>query len=284
MYARIFSTLALWTITILAVIYFGAAGWTALLAVLAGGALRETFALLEKLGMKPMKGAAQAASVREVDPRADAACAFPRFGILHNAGGAIVLACFAAFFATLTVRSPYDDFAAKTVLPTIVALFAVALPLNLLAVVGVEAATEASRYTGVVLSVWILAAAKFSDVGAYVVGAAFGRRKMSPDISPNKTWEGAVGGLFSSAAVSAAIAWGFAPILPQNFTPILAATAGTLIGAVAIVSDLLESVLKRRADVKDSGKFIPGIGGALDLADSLLLSAPFGVLILAIIL
>lgn len=280
MYARIFSTLALWAITILAVIYFGAAGWTALLAVLAGGALRETFALLEKLGMKPMKGAAQVASAAAFA----AAWAFPRFGILHNAGGAIVLACCAAFFAMLTVRSPYDDFAAKTVLPTIVALFAVALPLNLLAVVGVEAATEASRYTGVVLSVWILAAAKFSDVGAYVVGAAFGRHKMSPDISPNKTWEGAVGGLFSSAAVSAAIAWGFAPILPQNFTPILAATAGTLIGAVAIVSDLLESVLKRRADVKDSGKSIPGIGGALDLADSLLLSAPFGVLILAIIL
>ena len=62
MYARIFSTLALWAITILAVIYFGAAGWTALLAVLAGGALRETFGLLEKLGMKPMKGAAQAAA------------------------------------------------------------------------------------------------------------------------------------------------------------------------------------------------------------------------------
>ena len=74
-----------------------------------------------------------------------AAWAFPHFAILHNAGGAIVLACFAAFFAMLTVRSPYDDFAAKTVLPTIAALFAFSRPLNLLAVVGVEAATEAAR-------------------------------------------------------------------------------------------------------------------------------------------
>ena len=53
-----------------------------------------------------------------------------------------------------------------------------------------------SKYTGVILSIWILAAAKFSDVGAYVLGSAFGRHKMAPSISPKKTWEGAVGGLF----------------------------------------------------------------------------------------
>ena len=141
-----------------------------------------------------------------------------------------------------------------------------------------------SKYTGVILSIWILAAAKFSDVGAYVLGSAFGRHKMAPSISPKKTWEGAVGGLFSSAAVSAAIACGFADSLPAQFTPPIAAVAGILIGVVAILSDLLESVFKRVSGVKDSGSLNPGIGGALDLADSLLLSAQLGIVLLIFIL
>ena len=64
---------------------------------------------------------------------------------------------------------------------------------------------------------------------------------------------------------------------------VAAAIGGAIIGAAAIFSDLLESVLKRTAKVKDSGNFIPGIGGALDLADSLLLTAPIGTLIISIL-
>jgi cytidylyltransferase family len=280
MLARIISTLALWAITVLAIVYCGAAGWSLLLAALAGGALWESCILLEKIGLKPMKVSAQIISLAIFA----ASWAFPYFGLLNVAGGSLVFACSAALIIIPIVKYPYGDFAAKTAIPTIAAIFAVPFMLQWLSVLGVEARTEESQFTGIVLAIWILAAAKFSDVGAYVLGAAFGRRKMSPDISPNKTWEGAIGGLCSSAIVSAIIAWGCAPVLPSSFTPILAATMGVIIGAVAIISDLLESVLKRKADIKDSGRFIPGIGGALDLADSLLLSAPIGALMLSIIL
>lgn len=136
---------------------------------------------------------------------------------------------------------------------------------------------------GVVLAIWVLAAAKFSDVGAYVMGSAFGRHKMAPSISPKKTWEGAAGGLFSSAAVSGGDS---VRIFGNPAAAIHAAgrrARGAAIGAVAIVSDLLESVFKRAAGVKDSGAAIPGIGGALDLADSVLLSAPAGAFLLAAI-
>lgn len=280
MLARIASTLGLWAITIFAVIYFGSLGWTVLIAVLAGGALCETCRLLERLGLKPMSNCAQVFSAAIFA----ASWLFPHFDIFHFGGGALIFGCCAVFTALAAVRDPYGDFIPKTVVPTIAAILCVPFPLHWLAVIGAEWATETSAYTGVLLAVWIVAAAKFSDVGAYVIGAAFGRHKMSPNISPNKTWEGAVGGLISAAAVSAAIAWLGSPILPETFQPLTAAIAGTAIGAAAILSDLLESVLKRRADIKDSGAFIPGIGGALDLADSLLLSVPLGATILAIIL
>jgi phosphatidate cytidylyltransferase len=81
------------------------------------------------------------------------------------------------------------------------------------------------------------------------------------------------------------IIFGYATeILPKEITLAEAMLSGVVIGAVAIVSDLLESVLKRKADIKDSGKFIPGIGGALDLADSLLLASPTGFILIWIML
>ena len=280
MLARIISTLALWAIAILVVVFFGGGGWIFLLAVLAGGALWETCRLLEKIGMNPLYRTAQAASALIFA----ATWAFPKLGINAIDGGSLAFACASALLSVLILMRPHGNFAEKSVIPTAAALLAVPFMLHWLAVPCVCVKFEMFESAGLALSLWILAAAKFSDVGAYVIGAAFGRRKMSPDISPNKTWEGAIGGIFSSSAVSAAIAWGCSPIMPNAFTPILAASMGAVIGVSAILSDLLESVLKRRADTKDSGASIPGIGGVLDLADSLLLGAPVGMAMLSIIL
>jgi phosphatidate cytidylyltransferase len=108
------------------------------------------------------------------------------------------------------------------------------------------------------------------DTGAYLVGRAVGRRPMAPSISPNKTWEGSIGGFFS--AVLAALALGL--VFDLDIATWQLAVIGAVVGVVAQCGDLLESKLKRIADVKDSGSIIPGHGGLLDRLDSLLFSLP----------
>ncbi|MHC1768918.1 MAG: phosphatidate cytidylyltransferase [Verrucomicrobiia bacterium] len=114
---------------------------------------------------------------------------------------------------------------------------------------------------------------KFSDMGAYLVGSLFGRHKMIPRISPGKTWEGFAGALLVSTLASVFFAHSARNELAGmnlGHSVIL----GLLLGAAAVLGDLIESLFKREAGVKDSGKLFPGIGGILDLMDSLLFNAP----------
>src|SRR5690606_7267898 len=122
------------------------------------------------------------------------------------------------------------------------------------------------------LCLWVVVVAKFCDMGALLTGMAFGRHKMSPQISPKKTWEGAVGGVIFSMGCGALIAWWARDVFPPHLTPIVAALIAAPIAMLGIVADLVESILKRRANMKDSGATIPGIGGMFDLSDSLLLA------------
>jgi len=118
-----------------------------------------------------------------------------------------------------------------------------------------------------------------SDTGALFTGMKFGRNKMAPHISPQKTWEGAVGGAILGVSAATIAAY----FLLQG-----AWQVGLLVGAVAVVGavfgDLVESVLKRDMNIKDMGGAIPGHGGVLDRIDSLLVAAPlayvaFGILV-----
>jgi len=123
------------------------------------------------------------------------------------------------------------------------------------------------------LLIYLLAVTKFSDVGAYVIGSLIGRHKMIPRISPGKTWEGFAGAVLTSLFISMAMVhWmsGKTPTLSFASSIIL----GLLLPLVSVVGDLAESVVKRDASIKDSGRTIPGIGGALDLIDSILFTAP----------
>ncbi len=108
------------------------------------------------------------------------------------------------------------------------------------------------------------------DTGAYLVGRAVGTRPMAPSISPNKTWEGGLGGFV--AAVVAALALGL--VLDLGIPVWQQAVIGGVVGVVAQWGDLMESKLKRIADVKDAGSIIPGHGGLLDRLDSMLLALP----------
>lgn len=114
---------------------------------------------------------------------------------------------------------------------------------------------------------------KFSDSGAYAVGSLIGKHKMIPRISPAKTWEGFGGAIVVSTAASLTFAHFFAAKMP-GMTPLHAVILGVILSSTAVIGDLIESLFKREAGVKDSGNFFPGIGGILDLLDSLLFNAP----------
>jgi phosphatidate cytidylyltransferase len=125
--------------------------------------------------------------------------------------------------------------------------------------------------------VMILLAVKFTDVGAYFGGRALGKHKLIPWLSPAKTWEGLCCGLLVAGCVGASCApaildltWGRGIIF------------GLIVGGVGQVGDLLESLMKRDAEVKDSGSVIPGFGGILDVIDSPLLAAPFAYLLFSL--
>ena len=120
---------------------------------------------------------------------------------------------------------------------------------------------------------YFLLVTKMSDSGAYAVGSLIGKHKMIPRISPGKTWEGFGGALFGSAASSVVFAWLVGGRLTGMTLP-HAAVLGLLLGAAAVIGDLIESLFKREAGIKDSGHYFPGIGGILDLLDSLLFNAP----------
>ena len=114
---------------------------------------------------------------------------------------------------------------------------------------------------------------KLSDCGAYAVGSLIGKHKMIPRISPGKTWEGFFGAVVVSTAASVIFARAAGARL-SGMTPLHAVILGVVLSIAAVVGDLIESLFKREAGLKDSGRLFPGIGGILDLLDSLLFNAP----------
>lgn len=121
---------------------------------------------------------------------------------------------------------------------------------------------------------WLLVALAIvwaGDTGAYFVGRAWGRRKLAPRISPNKTVEGLLGGLVSALLAAAAFAWYAGASLEQQPLVLAVAVAAFL---ASVIGDLFESLLKRHIGVKDSGDLLPGHGGILDRIDAVLAALP----------
>ena len=122
------------------------------------------------------------------------------------------------------------------------------------------------------------------DTGAYSIGAVYGKHKMSPRLSPKKSWEGYFAGVFTSVLVGAFFAYAFSSLGPQPLNglidPIQGALLGLLIGAVAPLGDLGESMFKRQSGLKDSSNIFPGHGGFLDRIDSWIWGAAIGYFII----
>jgi len=110
----------------------------------------------------------------------------------------------------------------------------------------------------------------FSDTAAYYVGSRLGRHRMAPNLSPKKSWEGALGGMIASVGGALlAHVWFY-----QRLAPFHAVAIGALLGAAGILGDLSESMWKRASGVKDSSRLLPGHGGVLDRVDGLLFAGP----------
>jgi phosphatidate cytidylyltransferase len=120
---------------------------------------------------------------------------------------------------------------------------------------------------------YLLLVTKFSDMGAYLTGSVFGRHKLVPHISPHKSWEGLAGAVLFAVGGSFGL-WYLIPDKLAVFGTGDLLVLGVLLGLAAVIGDLAESIVKRSADAKDSGGLLPGIGGVLDLIDSLLFTAP----------
>lgn len=139
----------------------------------------------------------------------------------------------------------------------------------------VKQSAYADRYSGsTIIIVMILCCVKFTDIGAYFGGRALGRHKLIPWLSPGKTWEGLFVGILTAGAVGVAFSpWINVPTYQLFWWK--GAIFGMIIGGIGQLGDLLESMMKRDAEVKDSGTLVPGFGGILDIIDSPLLAAPF---------
>jgi phosphatidate cytidylyltransferase len=134
---------------------------------------------------------------------------------------------------------------------------------------------------GAMVLLWMIAVTKFTDMGAYIVGSMIGKHKMIPHVSPGKTWQGFGGAIFFALLAGCGLYALFKEDMPNFATGlhVLGSWGHVVVLSIvlcllAVVGDLAESVVKRSLNVKDSGQMLPGIGGALDLIDSLCFTAP----------
>lgn len=271
---RLVSFGLLWLGAVLALVLGGALGGALIVAVAAARGQYELYRLLQRLGYP----------------------AFPRLGV--GAGFLVVLG---AYLLPLWEGQPRADVgndllalstiaisltilwrsSAERAIPALMStLFGLLyVPWMLSSVIGLYF-LAANHLQGLLLVVLVVVMVKMTDAGALLFGLRFGRTRLAPQISPGKSWEGVAGGLATAAIASALFCILAGPWLPPNLHPLLAALIAIPVGAMAVAGDLFESVLKRAAKIKDSGGIVPGIGGALDVLDSLLLGAPLAVFLL----
>ena len=154
------------------------------------------------------------------------------------------------------------------------------LPLAMLAAIrGLELGGRAS---GLAALLAVIVVTKSADIGAYAAGKTLGRHKLIPRLSPGKTWEGLAGGVLTSTLVAVAL---FAtPIESVDWPPIWSALLfGPMMATAGLIGDLSESLIKRDCGAKDSGHWLPGLGGVWDVTDSLIAAAVPGYLFFAVV-
>jgi len=272
-----------------AVVIVHAGGWVlgVVLALVAAGAAAELYQLSALQGARPF-----------VVPGAAIAGAFVLLAVIHPTPreaapalwGLVVVATLALSAAAIWARGveglPLEAVAVTLLGATLTggtlayALFLRAMPVPTLMFSesggGAGASALGPRpWAGAALVFFPLALTWVNDAAAYFAGRAWGRRKLIPAVSPGKTVVGAVAGLVATPAAGAIwAAFVFGAWLSVPFPAFAGALGGLLVSVVAQVGDLAESLLKREAGVKDSGRLLPGHGGLLDRFDALFFTIP----------
>jgi phosphatidate cytidylyltransferase len=136
--------------------------------------------------------------------------------------------------------------------------------------------TLGGNETGLVALLSMLMIVKMSDVGAYAIGKTLGRHSLAPKLSPGKTIEGAIGGFAAAALVSWVFFTWFVPLIISGWYAEAwrSIAYGLVLAIAAIIGDLAESLIKRDSGQKDSSTWLPGLGGILDMLDSVILATP----------
>jgi len=241
---------------------------------------RELYGLIEDKGARPVVGFGLAAGA-----------ALPVVAYIGNEYHATVLMTFtllAVMIAQLRRRQVTEAMA--SISGTFFGVFYVGwllshiIPLRFFTerIVHDKGALAAARLglvpeSGAFLLVYCLTVVVLCDTGAYFAGRAYGKRKLAPSISPSKTVEGVIGGLVLGTLGGGAVKLIFDALWPGLSTVFswpLVFAFGPLVAAAGVVGDLVESLLKRDAQVKDAGAILPGMGGFLDRLDSILLGVP----------
>ena len=242
----------LYALVVLACLFWGRFPTTVLISAMAWLCCSEFYRIVRLSGRMPNEVIGLAAAV--VYP----VCAFFRPEAETAVTLLLMLVC--GSWYVVTPRSNLSD-AAVTVFG---AVYTGLLYSSIVTIRSADPGLEGALLAlGTMGSVWV------NDATAYIVGSKFGRRKLAPRISPNKSWEGMVGGLVGSCGVWALV-WALGVLSVQ--LPV-ALVAGVLCGVAGVVGDLFESRLKRSVGVKDSGNLIPGHGGLLDRSDSMLFAS-----------
>ena len=239
-----------------------------LLLILVGGQT-EFYKLARETGLSPQRWMGLAVGVLLFALNFIVFRQFSR-SVTDEAGGAVLylLLYIGLLLPTLFVCELFRRSA------TLLGVLYVAVPLSLLLYVPVLAGDGVWRPETVLCYIFIIWA---NDVFAYLVGMTFGRHRLCERLSPKKSWEGFFGGLAGAVATGLAAAYA----LDANYwvwggLALVASLSG-------VAGDLVESMFKREAGVKDSGQVIPGHGGVLDRFDALLLSAPYVFLYLLLV-
>ena len=174
----------------------------------------------------------------------------------------------AVFFQQLRYRDSTQPW--ETMAGSLLGVLYVPFLFNYLAKIILLGPTE-----GRLLVLYLILVVKFTDIGAYFVGCSIGRHKFCPRISPAKTWEGVIGGVLTGTLVSLVFQQVCHGALGSyQFRRADALIMGVILAIAGVIGDLIESVFKRASGVKDSAGYIRGMGGLLDVLDSLLFTAP----------
>ncbi|VDZ71896.1 CDP-diglyceride synthase [Atlantibacter hermannii] len=129
---------------------------------------------------------------------------------------------------------------------------------------------DTNHYYGAVWLLYVMILVWGADSGAYMFGKLFGKHKLAPKVSPGKTWQGFIGGLFTAAIIS----WIYGEVVNLEVAPSTLLICSVVAALASVLGDLTESMFKREAGIKDSGNLIPGHGGILDRIDSLTAAVP----------